>query len=52
MFRSVLVLALSGAVVACATPQATTAEKECVTETEDATGTRLETSTVCQPAGD
>ena len=56
MYRCVLVLASCGAAAACATPQEKVAEKKqvCVTETEEATGTRVESETVCRevPADD
>jgi hypothetical protein len=52
MYRCVLILALSGAAAACATTQEKIAEKEreCVTQPEEATGTRVESQTVCRQA--
>lgn len=49
MFRHVLVLAVLGSVSACATtPQ--TAERDCITEPEESTGSRVEASKVCAPS--
>lgn len=51
MYKCGLVLALSGIVAACATSQTqTTQEKVCVPESEEATGSRVQTHTVCRPA--
>lgn len=51
MYKRSLVLAFSGIVAACATPQTeTTQEQVCVTESEEATGSRVQTHTKCIPA--
>lgn len=51
MYKSVAVVALSVAVLGCATPQTTAAQKvECTTEQVEATGSRVETERVCRPA--
>lgn len=51
MYKRGLVFAFSSILAGCATAQTETAQKQvCVTETEEATGTRVETETVCRPA--
>jgi hypothetical protein len=51
MIKQTLALALTGAAMACATPQTSMVEKEeCITVPENATGSRVESTTVCQPA--
>ena len=51
MIKRIFVLACCGTMAACATPQARTAESQkCVTEVEESTGSRIETTAVCKPA--
>ena len=51
MYKRVSVLAFSLVAAACTTPQTATAEKQiCTNEPVEATGTRVETETVCRPA--
>jgi hypothetical protein len=50
MFKIGLVLAVYGALAACATTQANTAQaQECESEIEESTGSRVEANTVCRP---
>lgn len=51
MYKCGLVIAFSGMLAACATSQTETAqEKVCVSEAEEATGSRVQTNNVCRPA--
>ena len=48
MFKQMLVLVMLSTVSACATtPQ--TAKQECVSQTEESTGSRVEANKVCAP---
>lgn len=51
MYKQGLVLAFAGIIAGCATPQTETAKEQvCVTQTEEATGSRVQTHTECRPA--
>lgn len=51
MYKLGLVIAFSSVLAGCATAQPQTAQKQvCVTESTEATGSRVETETVCRPA--
>lgn len=50
MLRIGVALAFCGAVAGCATTQNTAEARECVSDIEESTGSRVESNRVCTPA--